>query len=137
QEIIYKYEMGFSHVILSQTDKVNTFMKDFVNGGLIYQNPMRALTKKLPFIKKNSIEKISKPLRLYAFTTHHDLIDKILSNINNVMPEKIQNPEIGKYVKIMHFYFCGIPIVSIYKKQPYEIYKVVLFEIIPIFMLRR
>lgn len=123
-DIITKYEVRLSRLILRNGFKLSAYTKNEECGVNICTQPVKALIQGVPFIKKSYTGVLSAAYLLNAHTDFPDLIDKIKHHMD------IYDMHFGsnKYKKIYRLAFLSIPIFSIYKKRIDKTYKVYLFD---------
>ena len=132
-DIITKYEVRLSRLILRQGFNFSAFIKNSVKGkkNIIYAHPISALINGVPFIKKAALGFVPSQALLNAHTDFPDIIDKIFCNIKK--DDISMTGDMGnKYIKKFRLSFIAVPVFSVRKKIAYKEYKVYLFDKIPI-----
>lgn len=125
-DIIYKYEIGLSQLLLRNGYKYSSLLSGEVINAMGHK-PIHALEKGIPFIKKAALQYISAPYIIYPYTTNYNLVDNIVSH------DTIKK----SYKNIFNISLFGIPFVTIKQKDKLSEYKVFLLKYIPIIKVKK
>ena len=124
-DIIYKYEVGITQVIIRQGYKIFTWL----NGDNIDDvrwRPLNAIKSGLPFLKKAAVDQIDNIRYLLPYTNDYGLINKISNKKKN-----------KKSITTFKIVFLGVPLFSIKKSKQRDEYRWFLFDIIPVIKIKK
>ena len=129
--IILKYEVGFSRLIIQNGYKFFALYKDdYKNDCLLYEKPQKILEYGIPFIKKSALCNICDFKFLMPYCDD-DFIQKIKNHASRYNLSINQNISTDKYKKCFRLTFLSIPILTVRCRKNTD-YKVFVFDKIPI-----
>lgn len=129
-DIVMKYEVGLSQTLIRAGYSMHAMVYNNFEKDISYEDPILALNLGVPFIKKLALANIDKFHYLYPHIDNAALLDYVheaylISNIKT-------NNQVVLYRKIFRFSLFGLPIITIYKRGKSSVYKICLFERIPV-----
>ena len=129
-DIVMKYEVGLSQTLIRAGYSMHAMVYNNFEKDISYEDPILALNLGVPFIKKLALANIDKFHYLYPHIDNAALLDYVheaylISNINT-------NNQVVLYRKFFRFSLFGLPIITIYKRGKSSVYKICLFERIPV-----
>ena len=147
-EIVLRYEVGLSRMLLQNGYKMSAYFNQQNNGvHTVYETPVVILENFIPFIKKPALKKLRGIIDLLPYATD-EVVDKIhahamrfdaLPDPFNLLPS--QYNLLPKYKQFFRFTLLSLPVITIYKKQEHDCqrvsYKVYVFDKIPLIKLSK
>lgn len=139
-EIIYKYEIGLSRMILQNGFKMFTlFSQNGYESHPLYDNPKLILENFIPFVKKQGLKNIGGNVCLLPYTSDYlnDIIFAHAERVGINYPK--QNIGIQLKDKIYRLTFLSIPLCTIFQEDfsGSEVFRVYIFDKIKIMKIIR
>lgn len=119
ENIVLKYEVMFSRVILNRGFQMVTLVPDAHNTTIVYKNPYSLLNDGAPFVKKKSIQHIMNINRLFLYSDSESVTNHIKADVekNGI---KINS---DRYICIYKLAVFGIPVfkkIATYDMRAYK-----------------
>lgn len=130
-DIVYKYEIGTSQLILSKGFKTESFESELV-GTDIYGFPKRFIQRGMPFFKKQATEKI-RTNEIKKLVPDKKLLNAIVSNMMRCNLKFKQ-----RWRKFCELRLLGLPLIKISRRDNSKTsrFNVFLFYVLPVFGLK-
>ena len=138
-EIICKYEVGLSRLILQNGFEMFVLFHQYGNNGHpVYDNPKLVLENFIPFIKKQGLKNIGGNVLLLPYTSD-DFNEKIFAHAKRTNLQHPTKDIMDKNDKIYRLTFLSIPLCTIYKEEAlwHECFRVYIFDKIKIIKIIR
>ncbi len=137
-EIILKYEVGLSRILLQNGFQMSAYFNHHKNDPhTVYQYPNTILEHMIPFIKKPALNRLPSLVYLLQYTSD-ELVYKIYNCAKRACPDVvlIKTQPQQKYEKYYRFTLLSIPIITVYRKieccRDTVSYKAYIFDKIPV-----
>ena len=125
ENIVLKYEVMFSRVILNRGFKMATMVPEAHDTTIVYKNPYALLNEGVPFVKKKSIRHIMNINRLFLYSDS----EIIARNIKAAVEKNGTKINSDRYICIYKLTVLGIPVFKKIATYDMRAYKGVLFGI--------
>ena len=134
-DIIMKYEVGLSQLLLRMGCKMHTIIHNSFGVDIVYEEPVRVLNLGVPFVKKLALANIEELHYLYPYMDDVSFMSVLYENAlrTNANSKQLVSSKEHMYKKYFRLSLFSCPIITIYKKHKYSEYKLCIFDRIPVF----